>query len=650
VRGWPTLLLVALVGAAGLLVAQTTGKHSVMQEDIGVYNAALSAPGTLSSATLTQAASDITSRCGTKCALFLTQGSWSLTTNHTITQPVVIPYGTRVTIASGMTLTLQACPKIDQPLWLQPGTTGKVNITASGCPIEVAKMATGGSGTQATPWTGWDTALIWNAMTTYRFRTGYYSYATSPAWGLNGLGLIGDDRATLLYTGNGNAMTFDGRGDADGGKHNIRVENLTISGNAAALRGIYFTHIFRSVVRNVRIRNISQTAFGCEYCVLVTLDNVGFTSTQESTDEVANTVFPTTGLLLDWNASDTTGGCPCYSSANTLINTMWENVHGPGMYVGHAFNTYSLGGTSEHNYYGIQTTGAAQFNIFANMDVEQNVTPTPTGNAVVDAQDIDENGDSNQYIGLFGGATVHVNAGSYGMQILGGRYSDFVISGTAASLFMSGTVLRHCLASTTPKAPNIRLINVWVSNPQAVPPLHVPHDTWCAGNNNQQMWSSAGNTMVENLVVKPQSLDFSTLAYPPLYNTPALDVVGQSWSQAAASPDSRKGIVQLYNKDNVQQYFYMGIDGAAGPAGKGQVYLGGWNGAGGAYPMQGVWGTGSPSALRISTVTAGTINGVDAEAGALIWCSDCTKATDPCTGSGNGAYAYKTTIATWRCP
>src|SRR5215471_9632824 len=146
-RGWPTLWLLLLCGAGVLLVAQTTGKHSLMQEDIGVYNAALSSPGTLSSATLTQAQSDIASRCGTKCALFLTQGAWSLTTNHTITQPLVVPYGTRVTIASGMTLTLQACPKIDQPLWLQPGTTGKVQLTAKGCQINVEKFATGGSGT-----------------------------------------------------------------------------------------------------------------------------------------------------------------------------------------------------------------------------------------------------------------------------------------------------------------------------------------------------------------------------------------------------------------------------------------------------------------------------------------------------------------------
>jgi len=158
------LLLGCLAGGClGLLVAQTTGKHSLMQEDIGVYNAALSSPGTLSSATLTQASSDITSRCGSKCALFLTQGLWSLTTNHTITQPLVVPYGTRVQLASGTTLTLAACPKIDAPGWLQPGTTGKVTITAPGCPIRIELYATGGNGKQSTPWTGWDTALSWQS-------------------------------------------------------------------------------------------------------------------------------------------------------------------------------------------------------------------------------------------------------------------------------------------------------------------------------------------------------------------------------------------------------------------------------------------------------------------------------------------------------
>jgi len=187
-------LLVGL--GAALLLAQTTGKHSVMQEDIGVYNAALSSPGTLSSATLTQALSDVASKCGTKCAVFLTQGSWSLTTNHTIAQPLVVPYGTTVTIANGMTLTLQACPKIDRQGWLAPGTTGRVNVTASGCRVDVHKFATGGNGTSAAPWTGWEQMLsttacspacTWDNLTHWYFEKGVFS-ATHPIVLPNGYG------------------------------------------------------------------------------------------------------------------------------------------------------------------------------------------------------------------------------------------------------------------------------------------------------------------------------------------------------------------------------------------------------------------------------------------------------------------------------
>jgi len=278
-----------------------------MQEDIGVYNAALSSPGTLSSATLTQAASDITSRCGSKCALFLTQGAWSLTTNHTITQPLVIPYGTRVTIASGMTLTLQACPKIDQPGWLQPGTTGKVQITAPGCPIRIELYATGGNGTQSTPWTGWDTALVWASGSTDNTQhthsgTHYvlgcgnylqtakiilpnaYTYVMGDATG--GIGCVyvdfeptGSADSDGYYT----AWEF-GTVEADGGTFWGRFENLELFSADISLkkRGVHIIDMRHFTVRNVSIYglnagcsqvNSTQTGYG--WCDTTTYGSVG---------------------------------------------------------------------------------------------------------------------------------------------------------------------------------------------------------------------------------------------------------------------------------------------------------------------------------------------------------------------------------------
>src|SRR5215471_19438346 len=78
-RSWilAGLLLVSVL----LLMAQTTQKHTLMQEDVGLYNAALSAPHTLTSATLAQAITDLGSATRT---LWLTNGTWALTTNHTI--------------------------------------------------------------------------------------------------------------------------------------------------------------------------------------------------------------------------------------------------------------------------------------------------------------------------------------------------------------------------------------------------------------------------------------------------------------------------------------------------------------------------------------------------------------------------------------
>src|SRR3972149_4937166 len=41
--------------------------------------------------------------------------------------------------------------------------------------VDVAAWATGGTGTYADPWTGWDTAITWSGGRRYVFRAGFFS-------------------------------------------------------------------------------------------------------------------------------------------------------------------------------------------------------------------------------------------------------------------------------------------------------------------------------------------------------------------------------------------------------------------------------------------------------------------------------------------
>src|SRR5262249_37672800 len=154
--------------------------------------------------------------------------------------------------------------------------------------------------------------------------------------------------------------------------------------------GLYLRDMFRSIFRNVRLRNIGGTVVQCDFCVLVTLDNVIYSISEghETGDEIPQTVRPTAGIVLDWD------GTPDHiSSANTLLTVMMEGVHGDGIRLDHAQNTYLFGGTSEHNYVGIRTTANSQFNQLYGIDVENNSPTDP----IAHPQDIIEAGTMNQY-------------------------------------------------------------------------------------------------------------------------------------------------------------------------------------------------------------------------------------------------------------
>ena len=104
--------------------------------------------------------------------------------------------------------------------------------------VDVASYATGGTGTSANPWTGWDTAITWTEFTQYNFRKGYYRYVTSPNFGLNGLELVGGAGVYLVHspTSLSNAVVFDA-GAGSIWSFGCKMSGFNISGTPTALTG-----------------------------------------------------------------------------------------------------------------------------------------------------------------------------------------------------------------------------------------------------------------------------------------------------------------------------------------------------------------------------------------------------------------------------
>lgn len=110
-------------------------------------------------------------------------------------------------------------------------------IAASAGGVDVASFATAGDGTQGDPWTGWDTEITWSANTTYKFRSGWYAYETSPNFLKTNISLIGEAGVFLQHTGTGDGFTLDSEDPGVLWIHRLRVENLTILGNVFVGQG-----------------------------------------------------------------------------------------------------------------------------------------------------------------------------------------------------------------------------------------------------------------------------------------------------------------------------------------------------------------------------------------------------------------------------
>jgi len=237
--------------------------------------------------------------------------------------------------------------------------------------IFVHEYATGGTGTTADPWTGWDTALPWTAGRHYVFVPGVFAYATAPNWAVSGLTLEGAGSAltTLHHTGTGVAVNMDGGASGAITCTGTAMRGFLIQGNASTTDGIYRRACIHGRFDDLRVTDVSQSGLHSLFTVLDT-----WSSFRVSMQEGAFAVQPVHCLVLDQRVNFLE-----LTTTNVFLNTICEGVSGDGLLLLSAQDTTFVGGTSENNGgAGLLCPGetgprtGCVYNTFVGMDFEAN--------------------------------------------------------------------------------------------------------------------------------------------------------------------------------------------------------------------------------------------------------------------------------------
>lgn len=129
--------------------------------------------------------------------------------------------------------------------------------------VDVVRYATGGTGTELDPWTGWDTEVTWQSFTRYRFRAGWYALATSPNFAYDGISIEGDPGTFWLHTGTGPALLMDAGADQDSNWiMRPMVSNIQIRGKVTQLTGTLNFSTASTTVTGTGTQFTSQVSVG----------------------------------------------------------------------------------------------------------------------------------------------------------------------------------------------------------------------------------------------------------------------------------------------------------------------------------------------------------------------------------------------------
>jgi hypothetical protein len=413
-------------------------------------------------------------------------------------------------------ITALSSPPIDPsfPIALSPTDPEYQALLSGGgeSVVDVASQATAGDGTEADPWTGWDTAIAWAARTEYRFRTGWFAYASSPNFLKEDIAIIGEAGTYLKHTGTGDAFKMESPSPGSIWVHRVRVENLTIIGSFSQLIGTATAAVGTNQVVGVGTSFLTQIAIGQAISfnaesastesriVTAIADDTNLTVSGNWTGNLAGNVFvgkSRHGLYLNGVRDSLfshisvrdVADCGLYSArcvTNSFLNfvvspseptqgawftirsqhglvldtdtTTWTFI-GPiveatqtvGIWTknGSYGNTF-INGTSEAHK-GKGAIFASQLNTIINTDFEAN-----------DGNDIEILSSSNKFINILSQGAIVINAGQRN-SIDGGTINDLTIDAavdfsTVRNVLINGTFTDN--ASTTYKYANMETLGV----------------------------------------------------------------------------------------------------------------------------------------------------------------------------------------------
>ena len=261
------------------------------------------------------------------------------------------------------------------------------------------------------------------------FPSGTYSYAESPNFARDDMEILGQGRVTLRHTGRGIGFLVDGWVRRPGRKvWNMRIENLSLEGNAETSIGFLFRSVHHG--RFARLRVIGGApegeGFRTEFFIANYCEGWGVTANER----VVGTL-PGTGITLSSLAAPRES----YSTVDcTLVNCIVEGCGHTGLHLDRAQNNMVRGGTFEDLKTG---TGL--------------VVSEPSSGNVVDGVFLEHNrlhidcrGPQNQFIALSaekGLSRFHGRADF--TRLIGGRFADLSVEDGVRDVKLLGVAARR---------------------------------------------------------------------------------------------------------------------------------------------------------------------------------------------------------------
>jgi hypothetical protein len=289
---------------------------------------------------------------------------------------------------------------------------------------DVAVFATGGSGSSADPYVGWETAP-WTLQKRFYFRPGqFYRCASTVNWAQRGLEIAGNG-ATITCTGS----AYVSLETAGAPVFDVTVSDLIIKGSGATACPLKLQGIADSHFTNIHVGDC--TAIGISLKFVLTSR---FESVSVSINNGYFSTMPADGIVLDERGAGTSEDCV----ANVFVACTFEGLSGAGIKLVHASSNAFIGGTSEANGYGLYLgIGSDNVNnVFEAIHLEANATADVYCIAIL-----------NTFRNLRSGGTVKCGDGgllAFSNRFVGGIYSGpFTIDGSnnvLENVNLNGTV------------------------------------------------------------------------------------------------------------------------------------------------------------------------------------------------------------------